>query len=116
MLLAWRAHWETVLGNPPPHQWVFYHPLHPKERAHGFRTAFENARKKAGLPHLRSYDLRHMFCSFALMNGIDKDVIRQWMGHKSYQMIDEVYSHFLDDYRKQQMRKLRIDLPEDNAA
>ena len=47
------------------------------------------------------------------MNGIDKDVIRQWMGHKSFQMIDQVYTHFLDDYRKQQMRKLRIDLPDD---
>ena len=50
------------------------------------------------------------------MSGIDKDVIRQWMGHKSNQMIDEIYTHFIDDYRKQQMRKLRIDLPEDNAA
>ena len=35
------------------------------------------------------------------------------MGHKSFQMIDQVYTHFLDDYRKQQMRKLRIDLPDD---
>ena len=116
ILLGWREHWESVVNKLPAedqHQWVFYHPLHPKERAHGFRTAFENAREQAGLPHLRSYDLRHMFCSFALMNGIDKDVIRQWMGHKSFQMIDEVYSHFLDDYRKQQMRKLRIDLPDD---
>lgn len=113
MLLAWRAYWDTVLGNLPPHQWVFFHPQDPTVRAKGFRKAFENARKKAGLPHLRSYDLRHMFCSFALMNGIDKDVIRQWMGHKSCQMIDEVYSHFLDDYRKQEMRKLRIDLPDE---
>jgi integrase len=116
MLLGWREHWESVVNKLPAedrHQWVFYHPLRPKERVHGFRTAFENAREQAGLPHLRSYDLRHMFCSFALMNGIDKDVIRQWMGHKSFQMIDEVYTHFLDDYRKQQMRKLRIDLPDD---
>jgi integrase len=50
------------------------------------------------------------------MNGIDKDVIRQWMGHKSFQMIDEVYTHFLDDYRRQQMRKMRIDLPDDCKA
>ena len=113
MLLAWRAHWETVFGNTPPHQWVFYYPQDPTQRAHGFRTAFENARERAGLPHLRSYDLRHMFCSFALMNGVDKDLLRQWMGHKTTQMIDEVYLHFLDDYRKQQMRKLRIDLPDD---
>ena len=54
-----------------------------------------------------------MFCSFALMNGVDKDLLRQWMGHKSTQMIDEVYTHFLDNYRKQQMRKLRIDLPDE---
>ena len=115
ILLAWKAHWESVLGptTTAPHQWVFYHPLQPDKRVHGFRTAFETAREQAGLPNLRSYDLQHMFCSFALMNGIDKDVIRQWMGHKSFQMIDEVYTHFLDDYRKQQMRKLRIDLPDD---
>jgi len=50
------------------------------------------------------------------MNGIDKDVIRQWIRHKSFQMIDEVCTHFLDDYRNQQMRKLRIDLPEDIAT
>jgi integrase len=119
ILLGWREHWESVVNELPAedqHQWVFYHPLRPKERVHGFRTAFENAREKAGLPHLRSYDLRHMFCSFALMNGIDKDVVRQWMGHKSFQMIDEVYTHFLDDYRRQQMRKLRIDLPDDCKA
>ena len=62
---------------------------------------------------VRSYDLRHMFCSFALMNGVDRDLLRQWMGHKSAQMIDEVCLHFLDDYRRQQMRKMRIDLPDD---
>jgi hypothetical protein len=56
-----------------------------------------------------------MFCSFGLMNGIPKDVIRQWMGDKSCQMIDEVYTHFLDDYRKQQMRKLRIDLSDEGT-
>jgi len=67
-------------------------------------------------PHLRSYDLRHMFRSFALMNGIDKGVIRQWMGHKSFETPDESTSHFLDDYRKQQMRKSRVDLPDDNPA
>lgn len=116
LLLAWREHWGTVLdkqGKKLDHQWVFFNPKDPTQRAKGFRTAFENARKKAGLPHLRSYDLRHMFCSFALMNGIAKDMIRQWMGHKTFQMIDEVYLHFLDDYRKQQMRKMRIDLPDD---
>ena len=115
VLLAWKEYWESVLGvtSTAPHQWVFYHPFQPTKRVHGFRTAFENALEQTGLPNLRSYDLRHMFCSFALMNGIDKDVIRQWMGHKSFQMIDQVYTHFLDDYRKQQMRKLRIDLPDD---
>jgi integrase len=45
------------------------------------------------------------------MNHVDKDVIRQWMGHKSFQMIDQVYSHFLADYRRQQMAKVQIALP-----
>jgi integrase len=112
LLSAWREQWEKLFdGEAPPHQWVFVHPSHPERRAGGFRTAFRHAREKAGLPNLRPYDLRHLFSSFALMNRIDKDVIRQWMGHKSFQMIDQVYSHFLADYRRQEMAKMQIALP-----
>jgi hypothetical protein len=45
------------------------------------------------------------------MNGIDRNVIREWMGHKSFQMIDTVYSHSLNEYRRQQMAKMQIALP-----
>ena len=112
LLLAWREHWVKLFdGDTPPHQWVFVHPSDPRCRAKGFRKAFDTARTNAGLPNLRPYDLRHLFCSFALMNGVDKDVLRLWMGHKSFQMIDQVYSHFLGDYRRQQMAKMQIALP-----
>lgn len=112
LLSAWRQEWEKLFdGEAPPHQWVFVNPANPTKRAEGFRTAFRHARERDGLPNLRPYDLRHLFCSFALMNGVDKDVLRQWMGHKSFQMIDQVYSHFLADYRRQQMAKMQIDLP-----
>jgi hypothetical protein len=36
--------------------------------------------------------------------------------HEKKDQEEAIYTHFLDDYRKQQMRKLRIDLPQDNAA
>jgi integrase len=112
LLSAWRAEWEKLFdGEAPPHQWVFVNPANPKKRAEGFRTAFRHAREKAGLPTLRPCDLRHLFCSFALMNHVDKDVLRQWMGHKTFRTIDEVYSHFLADYRRQQMAKVQIALP-----
>ncbi len=111
LLRAWREEWKLLFDTVPPHDWVFVYPLDPSRRAKGFRTAFNNARQKAGLPNLRPYDLRHLFCSFALMNGADKDVIRVWMGHQSSQMIDQVYSHFLADYRRKEMAKVRIGLP-----
>lgn len=112
LLLAWREQWNELFdGETPCHQWVFVHPANPKSRSQGFRTAFRHASAKAGLPGLRPYDLRHLFCSFALMNGIDRNVVREWMGHKSFQMIDQVYSHSLDEYRRQQMAKMQIALP-----
>ena len=115
LLLAWRREWEKLFdGEAPPHQWVFVNPANPKKRAEGFRTAFRHAREKAGLPNLRPYDLRHLFCSFALMNHVDKDVLRQWMGHKSYQMINYIYAHFQTEYRRQQMAKMQIALPSVN--
>lgn|ERR1039458_1583037 len=112
LLLAWREQWTELFdGETPCHEWVFVHPANPKIRSQGFRTAFRHASSKAGLPGLRPYDLRHLFCSFALMNGIDRNVVREWMGHKSFQMIDQVYSHSLDEYRRQQMAKMQIALP-----
>lgn len=105
-LEAWRKEWIRKFGNNPPHNWVFFNPQKVTEQAKGFRGAFNTARKKAGIPWLRSYDLRHYFISIAVMAGIDYLTIMKWTGHKSSEMIDRIYGHLRPGHSKAQMQKL----------
>jgi integrase len=110
LLLDWRQQWSqrmTPLGTP--HQWVFFHPDHPEQRAEGFKRSFERARAAAGISQFRSYDLRHYFISKALMSGVDTFTISKWAGHSSTQMIDQVYGHLTPEFRAGQMARIKFD-------
>jgi hypothetical protein len=53
---------------------------------------------KAKLLHVGFHDLRHLFCSFSVMSGIDFMTIAAWLGHKDGgTLIGKVYGHLLDD-------------------
>lgn len=109
-LIEWRKQWEqrmAPLGTP--HQWVFYYPDHPEQRSDGFKRSFERARAAAGIPHFRSYDLRHYFISQAIMSGVDSFTVAKWAGHSSSQMIDRVYGHLTPVFRAQQMARISFD-------
>ena len=92
-----------------PHQWVFYYPDHPEQRAESFKRSFERARAAAGIPQFRSYDLRHYFISKAIMAGVDTFTIAKWAGHSSTQMIDQVYEHLTPEFRAGQMARIKFD-------
>ena len=66
----------TTIGTP--HQWVFFHPTYPDQRAKSFNGSFDTARRKAGIPKFRPYDLRHYFISKAIMSGVDIFTISKW--------------------------------------
>lgn len=109
-LKIWRCRWVEKFGGTPPHNFVFYNPQNPTERARNFRGSFRTARRKAGLPWLRSYDLRHYFISWAVMQNIDTQTIMKWAGHKSSAMIDEVYTHLQKGHTKTKMSSLHFGL------
>jgi integrase len=114
-LLDWRRQWEqrmTPIGTP--HQWVFFYPDHPEQRAESFKRSFERARAAAGIPQFRSYDLRHYFISKAIMSGIDTFTIAKWAGHSSTQMIDQIYGHLTPEFRAGQMARIKFDFLSDD--
>ena len=119
LLLEWKKRWEeTMVPIGTPHQWLFYHPRYPEQRAKGFQTAFENARKNAGVPEFRPYDLRHYFISTAIMSGVDTFTISKWVGHASTHMIEKVYGHLTPEHRAKQMGRINFDIgnPQPNPA
>lgn len=74
-----------------------------------FRESLYLVRAKAGLPHLGFHDLRHLFCSFCVMAGIDFMTIAAWLGHKDGGiLVGKVYGHLLDEHRQRMAAKLTI--------
>lgn len=44
--------------------------------------ALSTACQKLGLPHQRTYDLRHQFATMAIASGVDVPTVSRWLGHK----------------------------------
>lgn len=78
--------------------WVFPNPKTGKPY-HSCRAAWEMVRKRAGLPTLRTHDLRHTFASMMLESGADIIDVQAALAHTQLKTTT-VYLHLLDS-RKQ---------------
>ena len=56
---------------------------------------FKPILKKAGLPNIRLYDLRHTAATLALTVGVSPKVVSEQLGHPSAAFTLDVYSHVL---------------------
>jgi integrase len=59
------------------------------------RRHFKPLLRKAGLPNIRLYDLRHLAATLALAAGVSPKVISEQLGHASVAFTLDVYSHVL---------------------
>lgn len=59
------------------------------------QKTWETVRREAKVPHLRMYDLRHSFASYALKLGYSLDQIGELLGHSSAQTTKR-YTHVID--------------------
>jgi len=97
----------------PDCAWLFPSPHRgPRdEHARSFRESLKIARKAAELDWVGFHDLRHLFCSFSVMAGIDFMTIASWLGHKDGGiLIGKVYGHLLDEHRQKMAARLTIGL------
>jgi integrase len=93
----------------PDTAWLFPSPQRGDQdrAAKSLRDSFEIARKQAGLSRVGFHDLRHYFCSLAIMSGIDVRTIAEWMGHLDGGiLIGKIYSHLLGEHRQRMAQKL----------
>ena len=54
---------------------------------------FRNMIKKHKLKKLRFHDLRHSCASLLLANGIPMKAIQEWLGHSTFNVTADFYSH-----------------------
>jgi len=64
-----------------------------------FRTAFENAVRKAHILDFTFHDLRHTFASRLVMAGVDLPTVKELMGHKNISMTLR-YTHLSSDHKQ----------------
>lgn len=85
------------------------------------RTAFNKARKKAGLDDVRFHDLRHTFASRLVQAGVPLYDVMHMTGHKSLEMVQR-YSHLAPDYQERALEALNslghdfVTVPKNTAA
>ncbi|HPF98998.1 MAG TPA: site-specific integrase [Kiritimatiellia bacterium] len=108
-LLEWKKDWDVLFDlRGRTHDWVFYNPNDPSQRTNGLRTAFRNAKKKAGLPWVNSRTFRHYFISKAVMAGVDLLTVARWVGHSSTDMINKIYGHLQPEHTAEQMGRIKF--------
>ncbi len=69
------------------------------------KTAFNKARKKAGLEDVRFHDLRHTFASRLVQGRVPLYEVMHLTGHKSLEMVQR-YSHLAPDYAERAIQAL----------
>jgi len=97
----------------PDCTWLFPSPHRGSrdEHARSFRESLKIARRAVDLQWVGFHDLRHLFCSFCVMAGIDFMTIASWLGHKDGGiLIGKVYGHLLDEHRQKMAARLTIGL------
>ena len=68
------------------------------------QCAFYRIRKQSGL-NFRIHDLRHTFATRCLESGITTKTVAKWLGHKHTATTDEIYSHLLTEFERQETQK-----------
>lgn len=54
---------------------------------------FKHMIKKHHLKHIRFHDLRHSCASLLLANGVSMKAIQEWLGHSTFNVTANLYSH-----------------------
>lgn len=67
---------------------------------HAMYNGFERVCEKAGVPHFRFHDLRHMNASVMLAVGVPNKYAQERMGHATDNMLKTVYQHTIQEEQK----------------
>ncbi len=87
----------------PDSVWLFPSPRRGDKdiRASSLKQSLDLARTAADLPWVGFHHLRHYFCSWCVMSGIDFMTVASWAGHSDGGiLIGKVYGHLADEHKK----------------
>lgn len=73
------------------------------------RKSFDHTKKELGIEDAKitPYALRHTHTSYLLSKGIPVEYISKRLGHSNISITLDIYSHLLDEHKKEQGQKVR---------
>ena len=74
-----------------------------------------NIRKKYSLEHMTVYGLRHTYATIMSKRGMDKEVLKELMGHADYDTTNSYYVHIDDDWKLKECRKVEQQLEKEKG-
>ncbi len=84
-------------------EWIFHKPLKPEDPTNP-SSAYNKLKqilKNANLPELCFHELRHVFSTYALANGVDAKTLSSILGHTNASFTLDTYTHVTSDMQKQ---------------
>lgn len=78
----------------------------PLQKDKFIRNHFHPVLVRAGLPHIRFYDLRHTAATLLLAEGENVKVVAERLGHSSAKMTLDVYAHALPTLQRPATAKI----------
>jgi integrase len=89
--------------------WVFLSPQGQRWDERNLRRSFYRCLDKAGIRQVRFHDLRHTYASLMAEAGAPPKYVQKQLGHSSFQVTMDVYSHLFPDGSREWVTKL--DMP-----
>jgi integrase len=102
-LVRYRALWEAAwVKNPEYRDLVFPSKAGtPLDHSNVNRQQFKRLLKKAALPPMRPYDIRHSFATLWIVSGESAEVLQKVLGHSSIATTINTYSHLSPRYLRE---------------
>jgi len=92
------AHFEAWYKEDGGHGYLIHY---GGDRVHSLQTAWENAKRRAGITRrIRLYDIRHAFATQLLAAGANLKAVSEIMGHASVDITMRIYQHVGDDLKR----------------
>ena len=67
---------------------------------------FHKYLKKANIDTINFHSLRHTFSTRLLEEGVSMKIVQEYLGHKSYNLTANTYSHVLPQIKKDEIECL----------
>lgn len=102
-LVRYRALWEEAWAKNPEYRDLVFPSRAGTPLDHGNvnRQQFKKLLKKADLPPMRPYDIRHSFATIWIESGESAEVLQKVLGHSSITTTINTYSHLSPRYQKE---------------